>query len=377
MNLLFFNTALITFTDSFRITILNILLFILIFLMAHFAKLYAAKIVKTRFKVQQVKVGEREFTVLQLVRQLINIFAIVIAIQSTTINNEFEGLKDILEFRIFSVDDFHISVYNILLIAILYFSARLITTIIRLFIQRNLSQKGWIDEGKQYTIIVLVQYFVYFFFVIIAVRSLGINLTALLVSFSALLVGLGLALQKFFGDIIGGLVILFEGTVKVGEIIEIEKITAKVIEINLRATKIKTRDGNIYVVPNSKITSESVNNLSLNKKATRLNITFFVSHQNDVAQVKHILYEAAMNHRMTDHRKHANVLFEDLNEKGIHLILQFYTTYMWDIPSIKSDIRYTVYDQFRKQNIMIPFERDKTIVLGRFEADPSSDGIEG
>jgi small-conductance mechanosensitive channel len=369
MMLLFFNTALITFTENFRITILNVFLFILIFLVTKIAKIYAARIVKTRFKVQQIKVGDREFTVLQLVRQILNIIGIVLAIQSTTINNEFQGLKDILEFKLFSVDDFHISIYNILLIVILFFAAKLVSTIIRLFIQRNLSEKGWIDQGKQYTIITFTQYLIYFIFTIIAIRSLGINLTALLVSLSALLVGLGLALQRFFGDIIGGFVILFEGTIKVGDIIEVEKMVVKVIEINLRASKVRDRDGNLYIVPNSKITNESINNLSLNKKSTRISITFYVSHQNDMAKVKHLLNEAAMNHRMTDQRKHANVLFEDMNEHGVQLDLQFYTSHVWDIDHIKSDVRYTVYDQFKKENIRVPFEKDKIISLTKIDGE--------
>lgn len=367
--LLFFDTSLITFTENFRITILNVVLFIVIYILTRFARVYAAKIVRTRFKVQQIKVGDKEFTVLQLVRQILNIIGIVLAIQSTTINNDFEGLKDILEFRIFTVDNFHISIYNILLIFILYFAARLISTIVRLFIQRNLSQKGWIDEGKQYTIITFIQYFIYLIFTIIAIRSLGVNLTALLVSFSALLVGLGLALQRFFGDIIGGFIILFEGTVKVGDVIEVEKMTVKVVEITLRSTKVRGRDGNFYVVPNSKITYESVNNLSINKKSTRISITFYVSHQNDIPKVKHLLNEAAMDHRMTDQRKHASVLFEDMNEHGVQLVLQFYTSHVWDIQHIKSDIRYSAYEKFKKENIRVPFEKDKIISLTKIDGE--------
>ncbi len=367
--LLFFDTKLISFTENFSVTILNILLFILIFFATKIAKIYAAKIVKTRFKVQQIKVGDREFTVLQLVKQILNIIGIVIAIQSTTINNEFEGLKDILEFRIFSVDDFHISIYNILLITILFFAARLISTIFRLFIQRNFAQKGWIDEGKQFTIITFSQYLIYFIFTIIAIRSLGVNLTALLVSLSALLVGIGLALQRFFGDIIGGFIILFEGTIKVKDIVEIDKMIVKVMEINLRATKVQDRDGNLFIVPNSKITNESVNNLSHNRKSTRISISFYVSHQNDIAKVKHLLNEAAMDHRMIDQRKHANVLFEEMNEHGIQLVLQFYTSHVWDIPQIKSDIRYSAYEKFRREKIMVPFEKDKIISLSKIEKD--------
>jgi small-conductance mechanosensitive channel len=317
--------------------------------------------------VQQIKVGDREFTVLHLAKQILNILGIILAIQSTTINNEFEGLKDILEFRIFSVDDFNISVYNILLLVILFFVARLISTIFRLFIQRNLSQKGWIDEGKQFTIITFSQYLIYFIFTIIAVRSLGVNLTALLVSLSALMVGIGLALQRFFGDIIGGFILLFEGTIKVNDIIEINKMFIKVIEINLRATKVQDRDGNIFIIPNSKITNESVNNLSHNSNSTRISISFYVSHQNDLLKVKHLLNEAAMDHRMVDQLQNADILFEGMNEFGIQLALQFYTSHVWDIQQIKSDIRYSAYEKFRKENIMVPFEKDKIISLTKNE----------
>lgn len=362
--LLFFDTSLISFTDNFRITILNLLLFVLIYVATRFAKMYAAKIVRTRFKVQQIKVGDKEFTVLQLVKQIINIIGIVLAIQSTTINNEFKGLKDILEFKLFSVDDFHISVYNILLIAILYFAARLINTIVRLFIQRNLSQKGWIDEGKQYTIVVIAQYIIYFIFILIGVRSVGINLTALLVSSAGLFLGIGLGLQKFFADIISGFIILFEGTIKVGDIIEVDKIVAKVVEINIRTSKIRTRDGNYIFIPNSKITSENVNNWSFNKKSTRSTIVMMVSHNNDLEMVKRLMYDCALGHKQINPKKPVLVLFDEMNEKGIVLSLSFWTYHSWDILRIKSDIRFAIYEQFKLNGVTVPFEKEKSINLG-------------
>jgi small-conductance mechanosensitive channel len=362
--LLFFDTTLVSFTDNFRITILNIILFIGIYIFARFARVYAGKIVKTRFKVQQIKVGDKEFTILQLVKQIINILAIILAIQSLTINNEFKGLKDILEFKLFSVNDFHISVYNILLVFILYFAARLIGTILRLFIQRNLSQKGWIDEGKQYTVIVIAQYIIYFIFILVGIRSFGIDLTALMVSSAGLLLGLGLGLQKFFADIISGFIILFEGTIKVGDIIEVDKIVAKVVEINIRTSKIKTRDGNYIIMPNSKITAENVYNWSFNKKSTRSQINITVSHGNDVEKIRRILYDCALDHKQINPKKPVIVLFDDIGLYGLTFALTFWSHHSWDIPRIKSDIRFSVYKQLKESGVTLPFEKDKIYNLG-------------
>ena len=78
--------------------------------------------------------------------------------------------------------------------------------------------------------------------------TVGIEISLLVAGSAALLVGVGLGLQKTFNDLVAGLIILFEGSIDVGDIVEIEKAVGRVVKIGLRSSKIQTRDGIAIIV---------------------------------------------------------------------------------------------------------------------------------
>ena len=104
--------------------------------------------------------------------------------------------------------------------------------------------------------------------------------------------GVGLGLQAIFQDYFSGLLLLFEGTVKVGDVLEIESINsnenfvARVVQINLRTSKVETRDEKVLVIPNSKLTQQSVINWSFGSPVTRFGIPITLRYGVDLELVK-------------------------------------------------------------------------------------------
>ena len=87
-----------------------------------------------------------------------------------------------------------------------------------------------------------------------------------------------------FKGVFSGLVLLFEGNVRVGDIVEIsnggktEPIVAKILKINVRTTQIETREGNVLIIPNAKLTQEYVENWSHGSELSRFRITLTVEN---------------------------------------------------------------------------------------------------
>jgi len=107
-----------------------------------------------------------------------------------------------------------------------------------------------LDQGIRFTLRRLLQHLLYTIGVVLALENLGFNISVLLAGSAALLVGVGLGLQHVVNDFFSGLIILFEGVIKIGDIIEVQNLVARVEKIDLRTTKVKTRNGNYIIIPN-------------------------------------------------------------------------------------------------------------------------------
>ena len=190
-------------------------------------------------------------------------------------------------------------------------------------------------------------------------ESTGADLQALILASTALLIGVGIGLQTFFYDIISGFIILFEGTFKVGDIIEIDGLIAQVKRIDIRTSKILTRDGNMIVVPNRKLTSENLSNWTISNDLSRYNVEVGVAYGSDVQKVRQILYECALKHPDIEKTREILVRFDDFGDSALQFTLFFWSRRSWDIPILLSDLRFAIDREFRDNGIQIPFpQRD-------------------
>ena len=267
-------------------------------------------------------------------------------------------VQEILEYKLLDMENYSLSVFHVLLVVAVMVIAKLALWAIKKFIHREgLKQK--VGEGRQHATYQIVKYIIITIAVVLCLESIGVKITILLAGSAALLVGLGFGLQQIFNDFISGLILLFEGTIKVGEIIEIEGIVGKVDRIGLRTSEIETRDHIMMIIPNSIFTSQKVINWSHNMQYTRFRITVGVAYGSDTKLVKEVLLDCANNHEYVAKRPKPSVRFIDFGESSLGFELLFYSANMFRIERVKSDIRFYIDAKFRQNNIHIPFpQRD-------------------
>lgn len=267
-------------------------------------------------------------------------------------------LQEILEYKLVDLDNFSLTPYHVLLIIALIIMVRSALWAVKKFIhQEGLKQR--VGEGRLHGFFQIVKYFIIIIAVIIGLESIGVKVTFLLAGSAALLVGLGFGLQQIFNDFISGIILLFDGTIKVGEVIEIEGIVGRVESIGLRTSEIETRDNIIMIIPNSFFTSQKVINWSHNRQFTRFRISVGVAYGSDTQLVKKVLLECAEEHNFVAKKPDASVRFLDFGDSALIFELLFYSENMFRIERVKSDIRFSVDMKFRENNIHIPFpQRD-------------------
>jgi small-conductance mechanosensitive channel len=130
--------------------------------------------------------------------------------------------------------------------------------------------------------------------VLFALSAVGVDLTALSVLGGALGVGLGFGLQRLASNYISGFVILFERSLRIGDMVKIDNFEGVVTDIKTRYTLIRASNGRESVVPNEKVVTERVENLSLADPRVLLSTDVAVGYDSDPAQVQQILCNAAL-----------------------------------------------------------------------------------
>ena len=267
---------------------------------------------------------------------------------------------DFLNYNIKFSDTVHIAVKSILIVLIVLIITALILRLIKKVVTRKLPEE---DKLKFTSVFTFSRYFIYLIVLLITMQNMGFQLTAILTASAALLIGIGLALQTLFQDILSGIFILIDQSVHAGDIIEIDGKVGRVIEIRLRTTRAVTIDNKVVIIPNHKYLTTIIFNWTENGTLTRENITVGVAYGSDVELVKKLLLEAAESHPSILKHPKPLVLFTNFGESSLDFKLIFTLNNSFEAFLPKSDLRFKVDKMFKEHNITIPFpQRDIHII---------------
>jgi small-conductance mechanosensitive channel len=269
------------------------------------------------------------------------------------------SIKDFLNFGLhFGEGDHRINItIGLLLIVIASFIvASFILTWVRKISTRNMDET---DQLKFVSVFKFIRYITYIVVVFSVLSIAGVNVTPLLAASAALLVGVGFALQELFQDIIGGILIMIDKSLLVGDIIELNGKVGRVIDIKIRTTRAITRDDKIIIIPNHKFITETIFNYTQNHKTTREFITIGVAYGSDTEKVEELLLTSVEEQKGALKSPKPFVLFEDFGDSALVFSINFYLNDSFMDPKIKSEMRFRIDKLFRKNNISIPFpQRD-------------------
>ncbi len=205
-------------------------------------------------------------------------------------------------------------------------------------------------------------YLIVFITFMIAIGSLGIDMTSISLIAGALSIGIGFGLQTVVSNFIAGIILMFERTIRIGDVIEINDVLkGTVTDIRVRSTSIKTFDNIDIVIPNSSFIQNNVINWTLEDKSRRLHVPFGVAYGTKIEKVKELILEELKNSDLKfirdDKDKQPEIRFENMNNSSVDLELLVYIRVNDKITpnSLKSDFMLLIYNALYKHNIEIPF----------------------
>lgn len=267
-------------------------------------------------------------------------------------------MKEFLQRELITVGAYHLTMLQIVVVLLILTFTWIATWAIKAVVvkRKNISE---LELGRRLSVYKLIQYVVWIVAILLSLESAGFHLTVLMAGSAALLVGIGLGLQEVFKDFVSGIILLFDGTIRVSDIIEVEGKVGRVREIRLRASEMETREGIIMIVPNSRFITGNVVNWTHNHKLTRFSVVVGVAYGSDVEKVRDVLVECARQNEDVVKNPEPFVFFSDFADSQLTFTLQFFSRSVFRIEFVKSDIRFAIDKAFRENGISIPFpQRD-------------------
>ncbi len=281
------------------------------------------------------------------------------ALAQTIKRSVWEAISEVLNWGFHwgeGANHIQITIGTLLLVTLSFLATSYVLGLVRKIYTRNLNET---DTLKFISVFKFIKYLAYVIVVFAVLSFSGVNVTPFLAASAALLVGVGLALQELFQDVLGGIFIMLDKSLQAGDIIEVEGKVGRVVDIRLRTTRAVTRDDKIVIIPNHKFISDTVFNYTQNHKQTRETVSVGVAYGSDTALVKALLLKSLEKDSRILSRPKPFVLFEDFGDSALIFSVNFFVSDSFTDPVVKSDIRFRIDELFRKNNISIPFpQRD-------------------
>lgn len=260
-------------------------------------------------------------------------------------------MKELLNRKLIEFGKYELHVEDLVWLILVW----IVTFVFLRIVRSALNRSHRLDVAKKYSIFTILRYIVVVIISVFSLQILGFNLSVLLAGSAALLVGLGLGIQALFSDYISGIIILFDSSVKVGDIVEINGLVCKVIEINLRTTTVLTRDDKYIILPNTDLTRHHLINWTHEEIKARFDVSVGVEYGADVEQVMELLAAAATEIPGISKEPVPFVRFNDFGESSLDFTVYFWTEDVFRVENTKSSLRVVISRKLREHQIEIPF----------------------
>ena len=261
------------------------------------------------------------------------------------------------------------NLYQILAIALLLGVLLSLAAYVARFAESRLSDADWVTPAGRVLINKTFRSGLYVVAILIAIASVGIDLTALAVIGGAVGFGIGFGLQKIVSNLISGVILLMDKSIKPGDVITVENTYGWVNKLGARYVSIITRDGIEHLIPNETLITEPVSNWTHSDANTRLRIPVGVAYGTDLGEATKLGRKAAENHPrvLNEPPRHApRCLVKAFGESAINLEIRFWIQDANEgVSNVKSDVMLEVWRLFREAGIKIPYpQRDLHIKSG-------------
>jgi len=297
-----------------------------------------------------------------ILRQIIAMAAWLIA--ALSIVGLFEDATHALDSVGLMMGQFRFSLLTLFKILAVFAALVYLSLLLNKFLEKKLKTTGNISPSAQVLLVKISKALLMVAAFVIALTSAGIDLSILAVFSGAVGLGIGFGLQRGAGNLFSGFMILFDRSIKPGDVIELENGTfGWVNTIAGRYVSILARDGKEYLIPNEELVTKRVVNWSYSNTLVRLEVGFGVHYNSDPHQVKRIAEAAAMAPERVVQDRPALCHLTEFGDSSLNFKLRFWIRDPQNgVTNIKGEVMLALWDAFKENGIRIPYPHREMFV---------------
>jgi len=264
----------------------------------------------------------------------------------------------------FDVGSFRISVYSALTIAAVIVGVIILARLGTWLARRFFGRIKRLDGAQRLLGEKLASIIIWLLVAMLGIDILGIDLTALAVFSGALGLAVGFGLQKTFGNLIAGIILLMDRSIKPGDVIAVNdgvsNTVGQVKKIGIRAVSVTTRDRKEYLIPNENLMVNQVENWSYSSREVRVQVPVGVSYGCDIELAEQLMLQAAKDSPRILSSPPTTVWLRQYGDSSVDFEIQAWINDPEEgIGNVRSDVLKRLWKLFKQNGIEIPFpQRD-------------------
>ena len=227
-------------------------------------------------------------------------------------------------------------------------------------IESRVMKSEHFDPGMRVAMAKVSKFFLLTLAILIALNSVGIDLTALTVFGGALGVGLGFGLQRIASNLVSGFILIFDRSIKPGDVISIGNSFGWVEGLHARYVVVRNRDGVETLIPNENLVTSEVINWSYSDRNIRVKLPVQISYEDNPEQAMQLMLEASKASDRVIQDPGPVCRLMEFADSGIQLELRVWISDPEaGVGKVRSDINLAIWKTFKEHNITIPYpQRD-------------------
>jgi len=247
-----------------------------------------------------------------------------------------------------------LSLGDLLVFGIIVWAAFVISAVVRFVLEEDVYPRLHLGRGLPSVLSNLLHYGVLLTGFLIALATMGVDLTKVTILAGAFGVGIGFGLQNVVNNFVSGLIVLFERRIDVGDAVQIGDVSGQMQQMGIRACLVRTWEGAEVIVPNAALTSDKVTNWTLSDRRRRIDVKVGVAYGTAPENVFDLLLGVARRHPLVLADPAPAALFTGFGESALRFELRVWTDRFNQATQTQSDLAVSVYGALREAGIEIP-----------------------
>ncbi len=275
-----------------------------------------------------------------------------------------DEIGDVLDNLAISTGDFHISLLDVLRAVVVTAALFALARMFSRGSAEKIKNNDDISPSMQVLAVKFIQLLLYGAAFFLGLKVIGVDLTGLAVLSGAIGVGLGFGLQKVVSNLVSGVIILLDKSIKPGDVISLGETFGWIQQLGARYVSVVTRDGREYLIPNEDLITGQVVNWSHTNSFVRLDIYFGTAYGDDPHKVRKVAIEAASNVSRVLSFRPPVCHIVGFGDSSVDYILRFWIDDpTGGLTNIRGNVYLALWDAFHENDISFPFPQREVRLL--------------